>query len=272
MLNYNNWKKLNESLMSHNLGLKSQNNLGIMMDKHMESYMKSEEDEIEDEVEDEVEDEDEEDEDEDEIEEVDMEDAEDEEGEDEESEDEDEESEDEESEEEDEESEDEESEHEESEDMESKKEDEEGKNCWSKCGYGMASENTMPKHIPSFEDWQKSVSSMLDNSCVTKANFDGIVNEEAALTGAVKQKAAQLAAAVEKQNLGMPQLKTLAHQVIKMLQSELAEKVSDSATKTTLMNNIKLAFKEAASEAETMDNKKMKMNMKMNMKKKMKKK
>ena len=259
MLNYSNWKKLNESLMSHNLGLKSQNNLGIMMDKHMESYMKSEEDEVEDKVEEEDEVEDEKDgEEEDEIEEVDMEDAEDEEGEDEESEDE---------ESEDEESEDEESEDEESEDEES--EDEEGKNCWSKCGYGMASENTMPKHIPSFEDWQKSVSSMLDNSCVTKANFDGMVNEEAALTGAVKQKAAQLAAAVEKQNLGMPQLKTLAHQIIKMLQGELAEKVSDSATKTTLMNNIKLAFKEAASEAEVADDsKKMKMNMKKKMKKK----
>ena len=265
MLNYNNWKKLNEN-MSFNLGVKSPNNMGVMMDKYMGSYMKDEEDKVEDE---EMEDEEHEDEDEadeeDEVDEIDMEDAEDEEGEDEEDESEDESDE---SEDEGDESEDEGSDDSEIEDMSKDSEMDNEKNCWSKCGSYMASENTMPKHIPSLEDWQKSVASMLDNSCVTKANFDGVVNEEAALTGAVKAKVGQLATALDRQNLGMPQLKTLAHQIIKMLHGELTEKISDSATKTNLLNNIKLAFKEAAASAEATDGKQMKMNMKKKMKKK----
>ena len=216
MLNYKNWKKLNENMMSFNLGMSKPQNMGVMSNKEMASYMdeeklktskfKSEDEDIEDE---DIEDEDDVEE-EDEVDEIDMEDAEDEESEDEEYDDE---------ESEDEESEDEESEDEESEDTEVKaiksdKEDESemmhnmkkswsdcgkymssehekdhGKNhesekmdnmktCWSGCGSYMASENTMPKHMPSFEDWQKSVSSMLDNTCVTKKNFDGVVINE----------------------------------------------------------------------------------------------
>ena len=45
MLNYNNWKKLNENLGSVNLGLSGNQNLGIMMDQRMSDFMPSEEDE-----------------------------------------------------------------------------------------------------------------------------------------------------------------------------------------------------------------------------------
>ena len=246
MLNYSNWKKLNESL--HNLGMKQ---MPTMMIKNMASYLQDEEDEDtkpkaedemeveeEDDVEEEGDDEEDEDEEEeadeeDEVEEVDMEDAEEAEGDDEDD------------------SEDENEDDSESMSSEKPSEDKEDmsnmKHCWSKCGSYMSAENTMPSHIPSLEEWQKSVSSMLDSSCMTKRNFDGVVINEALGFG-LDNPLKKFADKLEEADLGTGKLKILAHEIMGMLHDALLDKMSTDSARSRLMNEVKKAFKEAAEE------------------------
>ena len=261
MLNYDSWKKLNENLgLTGGVFFGSHQNMGLTGNPFINQV--NEEEEVEEE---EIEDEDMEDEDEDEVDEIDMEDAE----------------EDEDAEEEEEDAEEEDAEEKKDHEMASKDEEsdmkshmkkcwsgmgdeamksdkpmnmekdgkEHMKKCWSKCGSYMASESTMPKHIPSMDEWQKSVSKMLDSSCVTKKNFDGVVINEA-FGGGIDLPLKNFLAKLDKSNLTPSNLKKLATTIIGALHDAFTDKIPDNVGKTKLMKDIRAAFSTAAEEAE----------------------
>ena len=118
----------------------------------------------------------------------------------------------------------------------------------SKCGSYMASENTMPKHIPSFKDWQKSVSSMLDNSCVTKPNFDGMVNETK-LPAMLQKRIDMLDTTLLSSNVNLTKQKLISYltPIITAIHNAVAS-MSSGTEKSTMIGLIKKIINDAETE------------------------
>ena len=91
---------------------------------------------------------------------------------------------------------------------------------------------------------------MLDNSCVTKANFDGMVNEDykvKPLTGSLKNPVGKVVDKITASNLNRDKLLSVLTPIITACH-DAAKGVSNAKQKSDMMRMVKETFAKIASE------------------------
>ena len=91
---------------------------------------------------------------------------------------------------------------------------------------------------------------MLDNSCVTKANFDGMVNEDykvKPLTGSLKNPVGKVVDKITASNLNRDKLLSVLTPIITACH-DAAKGVSNTKQKSDMMRMVKETFAKIASE------------------------